>query len=146
MCGVCGIIGFADGFAADEATVTRMRETLTHRGPDDAGAIVRSSERLALGHRRLSIVDLSPAGHQPMANEDGTVWIVYNGEVYNHGGSARSSRPRVTGSSRAPTPRRSSTFTRKRGQIAYGGSKECSRWQSGTGGAASFSWLAIGSA
>ena len=61
-----------------------MRDTLTHRGPDDAGAVVLDGDRVALGHRRLSIVDLSPAGHQPMANEDGTVWITYNGEIYNH--------------------------------------------------------------
>src|SRR5262249_20564913 len=50
----------------------------------DAGILVRPSEQVALGHRRLSIVDLSPAGRQPMGNEDGTVWITYNGEVYNH--------------------------------------------------------------
>jgi asparagine synthase (glutamine-hydrolysing) len=84
MCGICGIFAFTDSFAADEATVSRMRDTLTYRGPDDAGAVVPDGDRVALGHRRLSIVDLSPAGHQPMANEDGTVWITYNGEVYNH--------------------------------------------------------------
>ena len=84
MCGICGIFAFTDGFAADEATVTRMRDTLTYRGPDDAGAVVPDGDRVALGHRRLSIVDLSAAGHQPMSNEDGTVWITYNGEVYNH--------------------------------------------------------------
>jgi asparagine synthase (glutamine-hydrolysing) len=84
MCGVCGIFAFADGFVCDDATVTRMRDTLLHRGPDDGGSMARPQERVALGHRRLSIVDLSPAGHQPMANEDGSVWIVYNGEVYNH--------------------------------------------------------------
>jgi asparagine synthase (glutamine-hydrolysing) len=60
-----------------------MRDRLTHRGPDDAGIYVDS--RVALGHRRLSIVDLG-GGHQPMANEDGSVWIIYNGEVYNHSG------------------------------------------------------------
>jgi asparagine synthase (glutamine-hydrolysing) len=84
VCGICGIVGFSDGFTVDEPTVVRMRDTLVHRGPDDAGAIVRPRERVALGHRRLSIVDLSAAGRQPMCNEDGTVWIVYNGEVYNH--------------------------------------------------------------
>jgi asparagine synthase (glutamine-hydrolysing) len=84
MCGICGILAYSDAFAADEAIVTRMRETLVHRGPDDAGAAVLPGERVALGHRRLSIVDLSEAGRQPMANEDGTVWITYNGEVYNH--------------------------------------------------------------
>jgi asparagine synthase (glutamine-hydrolysing) len=62
-----------------------MTNVLRHRGPDDAGVLCRPDERVALGHRRLSIIDLSAAGHQPMANEDGTVWISYNGELYNHG-------------------------------------------------------------
>jgi asparagine synthase (glutamine-hydrolysing) len=61
-----------------------MRDTLVHRGPDDAGAWHSPNDRVAFGTRRLSIVDLSPAGHQPMSNEDGTVWITYNGEIYNH--------------------------------------------------------------
>jgi asparagine synthase (glutamine-hydrolysing) len=84
MCGIAGILAFTDGFTIDEATVTRMTQTLRHRGPDDGGTLVRADERVALGHRRLSIIDLSSAGHQPMANEDGTVWITYNGEIYNH--------------------------------------------------------------
>ena len=84
MCGICGIVAFSDQFATDHETVARMRDTLAHRGPDDAGAIAPVGERVALGHRRLAIVDLSPAGHQPMSNEDGSVWITYNGEVYNH--------------------------------------------------------------
>jgi asparagine synthase (glutamine-hydrolysing) len=84
MCGIAGILAFSDAFPLDEATVRRMTDTLRHRGPDDAGTLVRRDERVALGHRRLSIIDLSAAGHQPMGNEDGTVWITYNGEVYNH--------------------------------------------------------------
>src|SRR5918999_1240288 len=84
MCGICGMWGFSDSFAVDEDLVTRMRDSMTHRGPDDGGSWSSSDGRLALGHRRLSIVDLSPAGHNPMPNEDGTVWITYNGEVYNH--------------------------------------------------------------
>jgi asparagine synthase (glutamine-hydrolysing) len=59
----------------------RMRDSITHRGPDDAGLFLK--ERVALGHRRLSIVDVA-AGHQPMTNEDGSLHIVYNGEIYNH--------------------------------------------------------------
>ena len=85
MCGICGILAFNDRFALDETTLVRMRDTMIHRGPDDAGVLLRDSERVGLAHRRLSIVDLSPAGHQPMSNEDGTIWITYNGEVYNHG-------------------------------------------------------------
>ncbi|HYJ00228.1 MAG TPA: asparagine synthase (glutamine-hydrolyzing) [Thermoleophilaceae bacterium] len=84
MCGIAGILGFSDGFAADEATVTRMRDSISHRGPDDGGSWCSPADRVALGHRRLSIVDLSRAGHQPMSNEDGTVWITFNGEIYNH--------------------------------------------------------------
>lgn len=79
---MCGVWSFAGTLACDEGVVGRMRETLRHRGPDDGGTFVRDG--VGLGHRRLSIVDLSDAGHQPMRNEDGTVWITYNGEVYNH--------------------------------------------------------------
>ena len=84
MCGICGIYAFADSFAVGEQLVTAMRDSMVHRGPDDGGSWTSSDGRLAFGHRRLSIVDLSPAGHQPMTNEDGTVWITYNGEIYNH--------------------------------------------------------------
>jgi asparagine synthase (glutamine-hydrolysing) len=84
MCGIAGILAFDHGLALDEPTMERMTNVLRHRGPDDAGTCVRAEDRVALGHRRLSIIDLSSAGHQPMANEDGTVWITYNGEVYNH--------------------------------------------------------------
>lgn len=84
MCGICGIARFADGFALDRDLVERMRDTMVHRGPDDRGSWVSGDGRAAFGHRRLSIVDLSPAGRGPMSNEDGTVWITYNGEVYNH--------------------------------------------------------------
>src|SRR4051794_9150676 len=84
VCGMCGVLSWAPGMACDEATVSAMRDTLEHRGPDDRGTYVDADRGVGLGHRRLSIVDLSPAGHQPMSNEDGTVWITYNGEVYNH--------------------------------------------------------------
>jgi len=78
------MMAFGEGLATDEATVTRMRDTIVYRGPDDAGALALEADRVALGHRRLSIIDLSAAGHQPMSNEDGSLWITYNGEVYNH--------------------------------------------------------------
>jgi asparagine synthase (glutamine-hydrolysing) len=84
MCGIAGILAFDNRLVIDEVAIERMTDALRHRGPDDAGAVVRAQERVALGHRRLSIVDLSSAGHQPMSNEDHTVWITYNGEVYNH--------------------------------------------------------------
>jgi asparagine synthase (glutamine-hydrolysing) len=81
MCGIAGIVSI-DGVGADAGPrALRMRDTLTHRGPDEAGLHVET--HAALAHRRLSIVDLS-TGQQPMSNEDGTVWIVFNGEIYNH--------------------------------------------------------------
>lgn len=80
MCGICGKINL-NGEPVDEALLRRMNASLVHRGPDDEGIYLKGS--VGLGHRRLSIIDLSPAGRQPMCNEDGTVWIVFNGEIYN---------------------------------------------------------------
>ncbi|MFA5142614.1 MAG: asparagine synthase (glutamine-hydrolyzing) [Candidatus Omnitrophota bacterium] len=85
MCGICGIINNRPGIAGENA-VRAMSDKLIHRGPDDAG-IYRDKASLpeaVLGHRRLSIIDLSPRGHQPMSNEDGTIWLVMNGEIYNY--------------------------------------------------------------
>lgn len=79
MCGIAGIAG-----AGDLRVVGAMASAQQHRGPDDAGVIVFDEERVALAHRRLSILDLSPAGHQPMSNKTGTVWITFNGEIYNY--------------------------------------------------------------
>ena len=84
MCGISGILGFADSFAVSEPVACDMAASQSHRGPDDYGAWADRTHRVALSHRRLSIIDLSAAGHQPMSNEDGSVWITYNGEVYNH--------------------------------------------------------------
>src|SRR5215813_9025568 len=82
---MCGINGSAfsrrSGRAADAPTIAHARDVLTHRGPDDKGLYVCGP--IGLGHRRLSIVDVA-AGHQPMTNEDGTLQITYNGEIYNH--------------------------------------------------------------
>jgi len=83
MCGIAGIFRTSGGTtAADRVAVERMAAAETHRGPDDAGLF--QDARVVLGHRRLSIIDLSPTGHQPMSNEDGTVWVTYNGEIYNY--------------------------------------------------------------
>jgi hypothetical protein len=75
MCGLCGAAGHTDA-----ETLRRMTATLTHRGPDDAGRF--EAPGIALGVRRLSIIDV-PGGHQPIANEDGSVTVVFNGEIYN---------------------------------------------------------------
>ncbi len=84
MCGVTGFLvpGGLDGPAA-ERTVGRMAATLAHRGPDDAGVWVDAEAGVALGHRRLAIIDLSPLGHQPMLSACGRYVVVYNGEIYN---------------------------------------------------------------
>src|SRR3954452_19947341 len=86
MCGICGILATSPGFDASEETVVAMRDTMPHRGRDAAGSDAwrPTGSRVACGPRRLSIVDLAPAGHNPMPNEDGTVWITFNGEIYNH--------------------------------------------------------------
>jgi len=80
MCGICGIFESDPARPVLPETLERMNCALTHRGPDDAG--YHFEPGLGLGHRRLSIIDLS-TGQQPMTNEDGTVWIVFNGEIYN---------------------------------------------------------------
>ena len=85
MCGINGTLAFDHGGGSvTEAVVTRMRDTLAHRGPDGAATWVDPSGRIGLGHRRLSIIDLSSRADQPMTNEDGTLRLVYNGEIYNH--------------------------------------------------------------
>jgi asparagine synthase (glutamine-hydrolysing) len=82
MCGICGIaIPDSSSRHLDDAALIPMRDALSHRGPDDSGALI--DPRAALGHRRLAIVDLS-GGHQPMFNEDDSLAIVFNGEIYNH--------------------------------------------------------------
>lgn len=85
MCGFAGIfeLGRRTGEQANRAIVARMAHTLRHRGPDDAGTWVDAAAGIALGHRRLSILDLSPAGHQPMVSGSGRHVIVFNGEIYN---------------------------------------------------------------
>lgn len=85
MCGICGTVT-TNGSRIDEAVLRRMTDVMTHRGPDESGVYLRRAHGLSvgLGHRRLSIIDLSEAGRQPLSNEDGTVWLVFNGEIYNY--------------------------------------------------------------
>lgn len=91
MCGIAGGIWFDETQAISRDTLAAMTHTLVHRGPDDAGCHVAPLSRdaagvipgVALGFRRLSIIDLA-GGHQPLSNEDGTVWLVFNGEIYNY--------------------------------------------------------------
>ena len=82
MCGICGILRIdSSATAVENKLIDRMTDSLAHRGPDDRG--IWSDSLITLGSRRLSVIDLSSAGHMPMSNEDQTVQIVYNGEVYN---------------------------------------------------------------
>ncbi len=81
MCGICGILAQTEAGPAQEAAVRAMAQALAHRGPDHEG--IASHGPVVLGHRRLSIIDLSASGNQPMANEDGTILAVVNGEIYN---------------------------------------------------------------
>ena len=87
MCGICGIIRLREEVKQDE--IESMKRVLIHRGPDDEGTFISPVKfshglgYIGLGHRRLSIIDLSQAAKQPMCNEDGQIWLTYNGEIYN---------------------------------------------------------------
>src|SRR5262245_46974288 len=86
MCGIVGLLNFERRYPAEQVRrwTLAMREAITHRGPDDAGLWQSGDGLICLGHRRLSIVDLSPDGRQPMGNEDGNVMVTFNGEIYNY--------------------------------------------------------------
>ena len=79
MCGIAGLL-----HCGNRQMLQRMTDVQGHRGPDDTGSVWFDETGSGLGHRRLAIIDLSPAGHQPMSNDDGTLWITYNGEIYNY--------------------------------------------------------------
>lgn len=85
MCGIIGTLVFqGSNFVLTEAGLVRMRDTMIHRGPDGGGIWIAPDKKIGLGHRRLSIIDLSTVANQPMSNEDGSVQVVFNGEIYNH--------------------------------------------------------------
>src|ERR1700687_1173690 len=81
MCGICGKLIFDPAARVSPSLIKSMADTISHRGPDDEGYFVSGS--VGLGFRRLSIIDVS-GGHQPLSNEDGTIHIVFNGEIYNY--------------------------------------------------------------
>lgn len=86
MCGICGIVDYGGKETLDAGVMERMVGTLAHRGPDDRGVWLSgggTGPRVGLAHARLSIIDLSPRGHEPMGNEDGSLWLVFNGEIFN---------------------------------------------------------------
>ena len=89
MCGICGVWEYGASQGSIDASIesgllVRMRDEMTHRGPDDSGELIFDDHRGGFGFRRLSIIDLSPAGHQPMHGCDSQTWLVFNGEIYNH--------------------------------------------------------------
>jgi len=83
MCGILGIINF-NGKPVDQARLIQARDCMAHRGPDDSGVFISENKSAALAHRRLSMIDLSPLGHQPMTTDDGRYTFIHNGEIYNH--------------------------------------------------------------
>jgi asparagine synthase (glutamine-hydrolysing) len=80
MCGICGQFNFGDQAPVQRAVLEGMTDTIAHRGPDDEGYFI--SGPLGFGFRRLSIIDLA-TGHQPMSDRDKSVWVLFNGEIYN---------------------------------------------------------------
>ena len=128
MCGIAGILDLK-GRGVGRPPVERLCAKLVHRGPDEGGAYADGP--VALGQRRLSIIDLS-GGHQPMGNEDGTVWITFNGEIYNFQELRPELERQGTASPRRATRRSSSTPTSSTGRTACPGSGGCSRSPSGT--------------
>ena len=84
MCGISGTISVGAGYRVDPVLLNRMRDTLEHRGPDGAGTWISEDGRVGLAFRRLAIIDLSETAMQPMPNEDGSIRVVFNGEIYNH--------------------------------------------------------------
>lgn len=82
MCGIVGYVVSGGAFSAD--SLVPMLDSIQHRGPDGAGTWIGGEDGVALGHRRLAIVDLSTAGHQPMISDCGRYVITFNGEIYNH--------------------------------------------------------------
>jgi asparagine synthase (glutamine-hydrolysing) len=85
MCGIVGALVFKEStFKITDPYITAMRDTMLHRGPDGGDNWIDPSGKIGFGHRRLSIIDLSDAATQPMGNADGTLWLTFNGEIYNH--------------------------------------------------------------
>ncbi|MBW8886642.1 MAG: asparagine synthase (glutamine-hydrolyzing) [Fibrobacteres bacterium] len=85
MCGIAGTLAFASGsFRVTEGHLTPMRDAMMHRGPDGGANWIAPDGKVGLAHRRLSIIDLSTVANQPMCNEDGSIWVAFNGEIYNH--------------------------------------------------------------
>ena len=85
MCGIVGAFNFKDSKTTiTEPYIASMRDTMVHRGPDGCGVWISPDNNIGFGHRRLSIIDLSECASQPMTNQDGSIIMIFNGEIYNH--------------------------------------------------------------
>src|SRR5579884_2314058 len=102
MCGITGVYDFVAGKPVDGSLLARMTDIMVHRGPDGRGVFQACANALGLAHRRLAIIDLV-SGDQPMTNEDGSVWVVFNGEIYTIASCVPSCKPRGTASTPSPT-------------------------------------------
>ena len=126
MCGIAGIIGADPGL---HYMLPGMLQALRHRGPDGEGQI--AGPRAVFGHRRLSVIDLE-GGRQPLTNEDQSVWLVCNGEIYNHRELRATLEAGVTDSGRAATPRSSLRCMSGTAMDSSGTSAACSHSRCGT--------------
>ena len=141
---MCGIAGFLlRDSSAQVADVQAMCDLIRHRGPDDEG--IYTDGPCGIGMRRLSIIDLS-TGHQPISNEDGTVWVVFNGEIYNYQELRQDLIARAIASAPTATPKRWFISTRKKAPTACIGCAACLPSASGTRGSARSCWRATASA
>ena len=142
MCGIVGVCDLGGARPVEESTLRSMLGTIRHRGPDQFGIYL--DDHVGLGNARLSIIDLS-TGQQPISNEDESLWIVFNGEVFNHPElRLELESPRAPRSRPPATPRSSCTRTRSTARTACPASTASSRSPSGTAGTAPCSWPATG--
>jgi asparagine synthase (glutamine-hydrolysing) len=143
MCGLVGMLDTRGRRSYSGELLRQMNDTLVHRGPDEDG--VHLEPGVALGHRRLSIIDLA-TGQQPLFNEDGSVVVVFNGEIYNHRQLMPELESLGTCSAPAATPRSSCMRGRPGASAAWSASAACLPSPSGTATGAACSWRATGSA
>jgi glutamine phosphoribosylpyrophosphate amidotransferase len=139
MCGIAGIVSLEDR-PVFEREIRAMCNAIRHRGPDDEG--IYTSQGIGLGMRRLSIIDVS-SGHQPVYNEDGTVCVVFNGEIYNFRELRRDLEARGHRFAPRPTPRQSFISTRNTARPVSSTFEGCSPSHSGMNANASSWWHAI---
>ena len=100
MCGITGQFNYSSGEPVDSDVVRRMARSIAHRGPDDEGFFIAGP--VGVGCRRLSIIDLA-GGHQPMSDAEETLWIIFNGEIYNSGNCEQNCKARAISLERIPT-------------------------------------------